>query len=195
MKRRYLENILENLCFAHRKMAFVSGPRQCGKTTLGKMLLKDRGAGAYYNWDETEFRRLWTKSPKAILSSDDIVHLKKGLPLFVLDEIHKAKKWKSSLKGVYDTMDSPADILVTGSARLSVYRKGSDSLMGRYYHFRLHPFTIAEVGGYPSLPPEQLRSAIFNDAGGNRNRIRKLWSPCFVLAVFQNRFCREKNGV
>lgn len=30
--------------FAHRKMAFVSGPRQCGKTTLGKMLLEDRGA-------------------------------------------------------------------------------------------------------------------------------------------------------
>jgi predicted AAA+ superfamily ATPase len=64
MIRRYIEGALKELSFAHQKMAFISGPPQCGKTTIGKMLLNDRGAGAYYNWDETEFRRLWTKSPK-----------------------------------------------------------------------------------------------------------------------------------
>jgi predicted AAA+ superfamily ATPase len=48
MLRRYIESALETLSFAHRKMAFVSGPRQCGKTTLGKMLLKDREAGARF---------------------------------------------------------------------------------------------------------------------------------------------------
>ncbi|MBN2319629.1 MAG: ATP-binding protein [Acidobacteria bacterium] len=170
MKRRYLEKALENLCFAHRKIAFVSGPRQCGKTTLGKMLLKDRGVGSYYNWDETEFRRLWTKSPKAVLSSENRGRHKKDVPIIVLDEIHKAKKWKQSLKGVYDTMDRPADIIVTGSARLSVYRKGSDSLMGRYYHFRLHPFTLSEIGGYPLPDPELLRTKILNDAGNGRKQ-------------------------
>jgi predicted AAA+ superfamily ATPase len=46
MLPRYIENALEDLSCVHRKMAFVSGPRQCGKTTLGKMLLKDRGIGA-----------------------------------------------------------------------------------------------------------------------------------------------------
>lgn len=34
-------------------MAFVPGPRQTGKTTMAKRLLKDRGAGYYYNWDES----------------------------------------------------------------------------------------------------------------------------------------------
>jgi predicted AAA+ superfamily ATPase len=165
MLRRYIESALEDLSFAHRKMAFVSGPRQCGKTTLGKMLLKDRGAGAYYNWDETEFRRLWTKSPRSILPHGGARNSRQTVPLIVLDEIHKAKKWKQSLKGVYDTLDQPADILVTGSARLSVYRKGSDSLMGRYYHFRLHPFTLAEVGGYALRPPDRLREEILEDGG------------------------------
>jgi uncharacterized protein len=167
MLRRYLESALKELAFTHKKMAFVSGPRQCGKTTFGKILLKERGAGSYHNWDETEFRRLWTKSPKAVLllpgdtASSDIV------PMIMLDEIHKAKKWKQSLKGVYDTLESYSDILVTGSARLSVYRKGSDSLMGRYYHFRLHPFTLAETGGYPLLPPDQIRTELpyYRDKG------------------------------
>jgi uncharacterized protein len=142
MLRRYIESALKTLPFAHRKMAFVSGPRQCGKTTLGKMLLKDPGIGAYYNWDETEFRRLWTKSPKSVLPSGRTGESYRIVPLLVLDEIHKAKKWKQTLKGIYDTMDQPADILVTGSARLSIYRKESDSLMGRYYHCRLHPLAL-----------------------------------------------------
>jgi predicted AAA+ superfamily ATPase len=97
MLRRYIEDVLTNLAFAHRKMAFVSGPRQCGKTTLGKMLLEDRGSGAYYNWDETEFRRLWTKSPKSILPSNSVDKSRSVVPLIVLDEIHKARNWRSVL--------------------------------------------------------------------------------------------------
>lgn len=69
----------------------------------------------------------------------------KHTPLIIIDEIHKAKLWKRNLKGVYDTLTQPCDIIVTGSARLNVYRKGSDSLLGRYYHFRLHPFSLAEL--------------------------------------------------
>jgi hypothetical protein len=170
MVHRYLEDALENLSFAHRKMAFVSGPRQCGKTTLAKMLLRDRGVGAYHNWDETEFRRLWTKSPRSVLPPGGAVNGRKGVPLIVLDEIHKAKRWKQSLKGICDTMEQPADILVTGSARLAVYRRGSDSLMGRYYHFRLHPFTLAEVGGGSLPPPEKIRAEIWEDSGRNRKQ-------------------------
>jgi predicted AAA+ superfamily ATPase len=68
MLRRYLESALKEFSFAHKKMAFISGPRQCGKTKIENMLLKDRGAGAYYNWDETEFRRL-PNSPFLCLST------------------------------------------------------------------------------------------------------------------------------
>ncbi len=107
-------------------MALISGPRQCGKTTLAKMFLKRRRSGAYYNWDEAEFRRQWVKSPRRLIPSGS-----KVVPLLVLDEIHKAAMWKRNLKGIYDTLESPLDIMVTGSARLNVYRKGSDSLAGR----------------------------------------------------------------
>jgi len=67
MKKRYLENIVDEFCFDSHKMAFVSGPRQCGKTTFAKMLLKKRNSEAYFNWDNLRFRRLWTKDPSGII--------------------------------------------------------------------------------------------------------------------------------
>lgn len=138
---RYLENSITEICFAAEKMAFVSGPRQCGKTTMAKLLLKQRGVGVYYSWDEIKFRRLWTKDPLLVIPA-----MTDGIkPIVILDELHKARFWKRSLKGLYDTQDGKSDIIVTGSARLNVYRKGSDSLLGRYYHFRLHPFSVSEL--------------------------------------------------
>lgn len=142
VKVRYLEHDISTLSFSDGKMALVSGPRQCGKTTMAKHLLAERRQGQYYNWDEIKFRRLWTKDPTQLVQGFPADNIKK--PLVILDEIHKAKLWKRNLKGVYDTLNGCCDILVTGSARLNIYRKGSDSLQGRYYHFRLHPFSLAE---------------------------------------------------
>jgi len=156
MKNRYLIPTINEICFPMHKMAFVSGPRQCGKTTLAKMMLKSRKKGYYNNWDDIEFRRIWTKSPSAIIPQKS-----KGTPIIILDEIHKAKMWKRTLKGIYDGLDQSADIIVTGSARLNVYKKGSDSLLGRYYHFRLHPFSLAEIQKIPIIDPDELIDQIF----------------------------------
>ena len=70
-KIRYLEKDITNISFASDKMAFISGPRQCGKTTLAKYMLKERAFGDYYNWDELKFRKLWTKDPSQIIPMED----------------------------------------------------------------------------------------------------------------------------
>lgn len=162
MKKRSLTPALGELAFAAHKMALVSGPRQCGKTTLGRMLLRERGSGAYWNWDETKFRRLWAQDPSAAIPLPS----GSGVPLVVLDEIHKHRLWKRNLKGVFDTLEDSCDILVTGSARLDIYKKGSDSLLGRHLSFRLHPFSLHELQG-PDVPtPEAVLGLLFD--GGTR---------------------------
>ncbi len=131
MKVRYLQS--QVLADLKRKMVFVAGPRQVGKTTLAKKLLSKQSNG-YLNWDIPAHR-------EAIL--------KQQLPnasMWVFDEIHKYRQWRNFLKGLYDEFHADHQILVTGSARLDYYRRGGDSLQGRYHHLRLHPLSTAELG-------------------------------------------------
>lgn len=133
-RRIYLDPILKDL---KTKMVFVGGPRQVGKTTLATSLLAGYHDGhpGYLNWDNEESRRIIQK-----------IAWPKEEPLIVLDEIHKRKGWQSFVKGVWDTWKNTQRFMVTGSARLDVFRKGGDSLMGRYHYYRIHPFTLPELG-------------------------------------------------
>jgi hypothetical protein len=115
-----------------RKMVFVAGPRQVGKTTLARGL--PGAAAAYLNWDVAEHR-------ERILRRE----LPPG-PLWIFDEIHKYRGWRGYLKGAFDGRPRGQRILVTGSARLDYYRYGGDSLQGRYHLLRLHPLSAAELG-------------------------------------------------
>ena len=145
MEDRYLRASIERIAFGNGKMAFVSGPRQAGKTTVGRLLMAERARSRYANWDDVEFRRLWVKSPRQIASFDGEAGAGGSPPLLVLDEIHKARGWKRTLKGLFDTLVTPCDILVTGSARLDIYKRGGESLLGRQIAFRLHPFSLGEL--------------------------------------------------
>jgi predicted AAA+ superfamily ATPase len=124
--------ILDDL---HSKMVFISGPRQVGKTTLAKGILSDHfSSGRYLDWDLDEDRQDILKKRWDI---DD--------KLLIFDELHKFPKWKTWIKGIYDVSHKSHAFLVTGSARLDIYRRGGDSLMGRYHPWRLHPFTLDEL--------------------------------------------------
>jgi len=73
-----------------------------------------------------------------------------GAGYLVLDEIHKYSRWRQVVKGLYDKRGKELQILVTGSASLDHYRRGGDSLQGRYHFYRLFPLSCAELGS-PSL--------------------------------------------
>lgn len=126
---RYLTQIL--LRDLAKKAVLLSGPRQVGKSTLAKSLL-DR-AGVYLNWDIRRDRRVISQ-----------IAWPKDASMVVLDELHKAPKWKNLLKGVIDEYQNKPALLVTGSARLEVFRKSGDALTGRTFHHRLHPVDLAE---------------------------------------------------
>ena len=102
------------------------GPRQVGKTTTCRMEGTD-----YLNWDNADDRRLILRGPAAVAARIQLEQLRKIRPIVVYDELHKDKKWKAFLKGFFDVYGERTRIIVTGSSRLDVYRRGSDSLLGR----------------------------------------------------------------
>lgn len=137
---RIYESILQEHLAAQRQMAFVSGPRQVGKTTTCRGL-----SSVYINWDNTDDRRTILRGPAAVAERIGLDRLTEAPPTVLFDELHKYRRWKGFLKGFFDTYAGRARVLVTGSARLDLYRAGGDSLMGRYFQYRMHPFSIAEI--------------------------------------------------
>jgi predicted AAA+ superfamily ATPase len=139
MKNRYIKTSVE--ADLAEKMVFVGGPRQVGKTTFALSLLgegQDESSPAYLSWD-------------ALADREKIIAgwLPSGQTRVVFDEVHKYAQWRNLIKGLFDKNKSAISFVVTGSARLDYYRKGGDSLQGRYHYYRLHPFSITEYDAHP----------------------------------------------
>ena len=188
--QRSLELLLENEHFPHRKIAFVVGPRQVGKTTLARSLLARRkSTDLYRNWDDLAWRREFVGDPYGFIDA----FRPKGSgakPLVVLDEIHKYPRWKTYIKGLWDTRAERIDLLVTGSGRLDVYQRGGDSLLGRYHQYRLHPLSLKEIlapgGSAVEEPPQQTMDTILGTARLPPPPLEKHSRGFFVGAVFRN---------
>ncbi|MBU4458152.1 MAG: AAA family ATPase [Candidatus Omnitrophica bacterium] len=127
-------------------MIFLIGPRQAGKTTLSLMAKEFTTQFACLNWDNLDHRKIILGGVGSVASFAGLDKLTAKIPIVVFDEIHKYGKWKTFLKGFFDTYKGKAHIIVTGSSRLDVYKKGGDSLMGRYFPYRLHQLSLAELG-------------------------------------------------
>lgn len=148
--RRYLYDAVRD--DLRKKMVFLTGPRQVGKTFLSKELQREFKGPVYLNNDDV---------------SDIKIIRKRSWPLnaelVILDEIHKMKGWKAFLKGTFDTKGAAQSLLVTGSARLDTFRQTGDSLAGRYFLHRLHPLSVKELSG--TMPPYEAVAAL-NRLGG-----------------------------
>lgn len=142
-KMRSLQPLIER--DLGEKFVFLAGPRQVGKTHLSKETLKKTG-GRYYNWDLAEDRSLILE--KGFLQDRFVV----------LDELHKYQRWKNFIKGIYDKYHEGLKALITGSARLDIYRKGGGSLFGRYFLFHLHPFSVGEIDHNTIPKPDILKT-------------------------------------
>lgn len=131
MKRYLFHQIIKDL---KKKMVFITGPRQVGKTYLAHQVMKNFKKPIYLNYDNIDDQRI-IQQRSWRLNSD----------LIIFDEVHKMKNWKTFLKGIYDSKPKNQAILITGSARLETYRQSGESLAGRYLHLRLNPFSVKEL--------------------------------------------------
>lgn len=143
MKRIY-DEIIRTHFELNEEMLFLSGPRQVGKTTVGMNAMTWCDNFIYFNWDNEDHRSIIMSGPSAIMEHANLHVLSHTKPIIAFDEIHKRPEWKNFLKGFFDTYGKDVNILVTGSARLDVYKRGGDSLMGRYFPYRMHPLSVAE---------------------------------------------------
>ncbi len=200
MKRLYDAVVLEHFQ-RYRQMLFLVGPRQVGKTTVSRHQLENFENVEYFNWDKRIHRQLILNGPDFLAKASGLDTLQKSKPLIVLDEIQKYREWKDFLKGFFDTYPEQMQILVTGSARLDLFRASGDSLMGRYFSYTVHPLSVGELletnlrDNEINTDPAPLNSVQWNQLiryGGfpeafiqGNDRFSKLWSDLRHKQLFE----------
>lgn len=135
-----------------RQMVFLAGPRQVGKTTVARAV-----ADHYLNWDDPAHSRLLVSGPSVVAQELGLNELRERATVLTIDEFHKYRAWKGWLKGFFDVYGERCKVVVTGSSRLDVYRRGGDSLMGRYFLHHMHPLSVAELA-HASVADAPIRS-------------------------------------
>lgn len=176
--KRYTENTIhQDSCI---KMILLSGPRQCGKTTLTKSIFQNFD---YLNFDLSDDRirmmkKYWNRNVEAV----------------IFDEIHKMKDWKRWVKGIYDTEGNNPHLIITGSAQFDTFSKVGDSLAGRYFSHRLHPIDVKEACLYGGLSPEESLNRILTCSGfpepflKGEERFYKRWQKTHLDIILRQDF-------
>ncbi len=182
--RRTYELVMEEHLKENRQMLFLMGPRQVGKTTSSLEVSSERAQHFYFNWDIGEHRKLIIKGATSVAEAMGLDQLKRSTPIVVFDEIHKYRRWKTFIKGFFDHFEKKVKIVVTGSARLDIYKAGGDSLMGRYFPYRLHPLSVAELV-HPTLRKTEL-------APKPKKIAEDKWNALITFGGFPEPFLKKK---
>ncbi|OGW87253.1 MAG: hypothetical protein A3A81_03735 [Omnitrophica bacterium RIFCSPLOWO2_01_FULL_45_10b] len=171
-------------------MVFLSGPRQSGKTTLARQIASQFTNSIYFNWDLVTDKKKLIEHPAFF---EEIQRKDNTPPLVILDEIHKYRKWKNYLKGIYDQFSDRYRFLILGSGRLNVFQKGGDSLAGRYFQFNLWPFTLGELANRRLPFKEFLKNPIqFIEKDSS---IEKIWRRLFKLSGYPEPYLSGKETI
>lgn len=144
MERIY-DKVIQEQLNQYKQMVFLAGPRQVGKTTISQALANSRTRFIYLNWDDSIDRNLILEGQQAVAQKYQIEEISQQRILIVFDEIHKYSHWKNFIKGFFDKYHALVKIIVTGSAKLNIYKRGGDSMMGRYFLYQIHPLSVAEI--------------------------------------------------
>ena len=149
-------------------VVLIHGPRQCGKTTLARMVGDPRGF-AYFSFDDSVVLEAAQADPAGFVAD---------LPeRSILDEVQKAPAIFPALKTAVDRHRVPGRFLVTGSANVLLVPRLSESLAGRVAILRLHPLAQCELAGSRSGFLEVLFS------GGFKTRTAERLGPALAGRV------------
>lgn len=190
MERPLYKKIWTDLSQA-KAMVFLSGPRQAGKTTFAKMTATSEFTHhTYFNWDLITDKKKLIENPTFF---EEIPRKNASTPLVIFDEIHKYRKWKNYLKGIYDGFAGHYRFLVLGSGRLDLFQKGGDSLAGRYFQFHLWPFTLAELAGERPSFRDFVKNPL--EIPDDRPSLPQIWKTLSLFTGFPEPYLSGKETV
>ena len=127
------------------KVVLVTGPRQCGKTTMMKKMAEDENRGRkYISLDDFAARKMAVESPNLFLQVYK--------PPVFIDEVQYAPQLFSYIKMYVDEYQQPGDIWLSGSQIFKLMENVQESLAGRVGILKMNTFSQAEIEEVESSP-------------------------------------------
>jgi predicted AAA+ superfamily ATPase len=120
---------------AERRVALLTGPRQCGKSTLARTLAADKA----------EYRTLDDQTLRQAAESDPHGFVRHDAPTLIIDEIQRVPDLLPAIKKVVDVDNRPGRFLLTGSVNVQELPSVRESLAGRIAKVRLRPLAHGEL--------------------------------------------------
>ena len=166
-KRRQFNELKSRIEEARNKIQVISGPRQVGKSTLVKQVLKEISIDfTFISADNVEKNNVsWIN--EVWETARQRMKLKKEREyLLVIDEVHKVNNWSEAVKKEWDDdtfNDVNIKVILLGSSRLLIKDGLTESLAGRYELIHMSHWSFKEMkeafgmdlehyiffGGYP----------------------------------------------
>ena len=141
---RHLEMKIESLTKVSPAI-LVTGPRQCGKTTMLKMLAEKENIGReYVTLDDLSLRELAKRDPALFLQ----LHK----PPILIDEVQYAPELFTYIKIHIDKYQNPGDFWMTGSQIFRMMKGVQESLAGRIAILRMTMLSAREIEGRQAVP-------------------------------------------
>ncbi len=137
---KYINRQISNLItqyLQHFPAVAILGPRQCGKSTLAKQLIKDNPNSVYLDLEKISDRNK--------LNDPEMFFRINSNKLICLDEIQKQPELFSTLRSIIDENNRNGQFLILGSASRDLIKQSSETLAGRIIYTHLTPFTLSEI--------------------------------------------------
>jgi len=131
---RWQKVTIEHL-MSERRVLLLSGPRQCGKTTLARELESN----------ETEYRTLDDGTLREAADNDPEGFIKRRTKTLIIDEVQRVPYLLSAIKKAVDEDTTTGQYLLTGSTNIQSLPTVRESLAGRIAKIRLRPLAQGEI--------------------------------------------------
>jgi predicted AAA+ superfamily ATPase len=155
----------------------VVGPRQCGKTTLVKSIVKAGESKALYLDLEKPSHLAKLQEPEMFLTGN------RG-KLICLDEIQRSPELFPVLRSLCDESGLAGQFIVLGSASPDLLRQSSESLAGRISYIELTPILASEWVGKP-LQDLWFRGGFPRSLLAPSDKISEAWRQSFIATFLE----------
>lgn len=135
--KRIYDSVLREHLFGKRSIAFLCGPRQCGKTTLVKAF-----SNRHFAWDGPQGRRLATGGVDALAEACGLTGLPGRREIVAFDGVPKVPRWEALLSDFFDRYGPRVHLIATGNIRPDF---PPDPAPQRFRPYRMHPLGVAEL--------------------------------------------------